>query len=87
MTAKNYNVWTHYEVTPIVVTATSRAEALAKGIALNTANPPQIAGGHFGAEYAGSDGRAFIPSRAATVMTEPYARVKPKVTNWHKFSR
>ena len=82
---KTFYVWTHAEVSPTEVEASSRVEALAKGIAITAANPPQIAGGYFGAEYAGSDGRAFIPSRTAPLLADPYARVKPKATTWRRW--
>lgn len=73
---KTFLVWTHVELAASEVIAETQAEAIRKGIEENAGL--MIPGGHFGAEYAGSDGPAFIPARPATPLAEPYAIPKPK---------
>ena len=81
---KIFYVWTHCEVTPWEVEAKTRKDALAKGLELAKENPPILPGGYFGCEHGESDGPAFMQSRQADPLTEPYARVKPKPSAWHR---
>ena len=81
---KTFYVWTHREIKPLEVNAATRADAIKSALVIVEEDPPKVPGGYFGAEFAGSDGPAWIPSRPAIPLETPFARVKPKPSTFHR---
>ena len=78
---KKYTVWTHYEVSPLILEATSRSDALKKGLAFVAENPPFIPASEGAAGYCDVNGPVeshVYPARMAEPLPEPYARVTAK---------